>query len=72
MTDLYSAILRPSGPNFEYWNQILGSHRVPLESAEVQLMPLGEEKDVEVYMLNLNTIIYLTSSANESGSQVTI
>lgn len=50
---LYSAILNPSGPNFEYWNHVLGSHRVPLESAQPKLATLGEENNVEVYMLNL-------------------
>lgn len=53
MTELYSAILNPSGPNFELWNQVLGSHRVPLESAQSKRMDFPEEVNVEVFMLNL-------------------
>jgi hypothetical protein len=57
MTDLYSAILRPSSPNFEEWNQVLGSHRVPLESPRSQMRRLsGEEKEVEVYRINLQAM----------------
>ena len=51
--ELWSAILNPSGPNFEQWNEVLGGHRVPLTSSRSVFANLGEEKDVEVYLLNL-------------------
>jgi hypothetical protein len=56
VSELFSAILNPSGPNFEEWNQVLGSHRVPLESPELKRATLGEEVDVEVYMVNLKCL----------------
>jgi hypothetical protein len=61
MPDLYSAILNPRGPNFEAWNEILGSHRVPLLSAFPVQGNLGQhdnpdEKNVEVYLLNLRAL----------------
>jgi hypothetical protein len=66
MTELYCAILRPSSPNFEQWNQLLGSHRVPLESPHPKLVTIGEEKDVEVYFLNLKAMT-LRQRANLLG-----
>ena len=63
---LYSAILNPSGPNFEEWNQVLASHRVPLESPETRLLSLDGEKDVEVYMVALKALT-LRQRANLSA-----
>ena len=63
---LYSAILNPSGPNFEEWNQVLGSHRVPLESPETHLATLGEEKSVEAYLIALKALT-LRQRANLSA-----
>lgn len=56
MSELFSAILNPSGPNFEEWNTVLASHRVPLESPETRLITLDGEKDVEVYMVALKAL----------------
>jgi hypothetical protein len=53
MNDLYSAILNPRGPNYQTWNDTLGGDKVPLKSAASVKATLGEEKDVEVYLLNL-------------------
>ncbi len=63
---LYSAILDPSGPNFEEWNTVLASHRVPLESPETRLLSLDGEKDVEVYMIALKALT-LRQRANLSA-----
>ena len=54
--ELWSAILNPSGPNFESWNEVMGAHRVPLQSAKSILVTLGEEKNVEVYQLDLSAM----------------
>jgi hypothetical protein len=49
------AILNPRGPNYEHWFRIFGhNNSVPLVSPEKKLATLGAEKDVEVYLLNLN------------------
>lgn len=51
--ELYSAILNPRGPNYQSWHEILGFDRVPLKSARSVKANLGEEKDVEAYLLDL-------------------
>ena len=51
--ELWSAILNPRGPNYETWRKVLGSDKVPLKCSVPTKMELGEEKDVEVYLLNL-------------------
>ena len=70
MTTLYSAILNPSGPNFEEWNQVLGSHRVPLESPETReaLLRIGsaEWKNCDVYLIALKALT-LRQRANLSA-----
>lgn len=54
--ELWSAILNPRGPNYATWREVLGSEQVPLQSAGSQMATLGEERDVEVYMLNLQAM----------------
>ena len=56
MTTLYSAILNSSGPNFEEWNQVLGSHRVPLESPETHRATFGDGDECDVYFLALKVL----------------
>lgn len=56
MPDLYSAILNPSGPNYERLRECFGSAKVPLKSPHSCLAQLGREKDVEVYMLDLRAL----------------
>lgn len=51
--ELWNAILNPDGPNYERWREVLGSERVPLKSCHPVKTTLGEEKDVDVYMLDL-------------------
>lgn len=51
--ELWSAILNPSGPNYETWRKVLDSDQVPLQSPRSVKATLGEEKDVEVYKLDL-------------------
>jgi hypothetical protein len=53
MPELFSAILHPNGPNYESWRNIFPGARVPLESPQPIKADLGEEKNVEVYRLNL-------------------
>jgi|SRR5579864_2970861 len=52
MTELWHAILNPSGPNYERLKDIFPD-RVPLKSSQSVKATLGEEKDVPVYMLDL-------------------
>ena len=54
--ELWKAILDPGGPHYQEWHQIFGESRVPLESCKSQMASLGEEKDVEVYKLNLSAM----------------
>jgi hypothetical protein len=56
LAKLWSAILNPRGPNYETWKRVLGSESVPLQSAIPVKAELGEEKDVEVYLLNLQAM----------------
>lgn len=56
MSELWSAILNPHGPNYETWSQVFGSERVPLKSCVTVLADLGPEKDVPVHMLNLQAL----------------
>lgn len=56
MPELWSATLNPLGPNYEAWFRILGDGRVPLVSAQSGTTQLGEERDVEVYLLNLRAL----------------
>jgi len=53
---LYSAILNPSGPNYGNWHSILGSMQVPLKGVASGTMQLGEEKSVEVYLLDIGAL----------------
>jgi hypothetical protein len=53
MPELFSAILNPRGPNYETWQKVLGSETVPLQSPHSVRADIGEEKNVEVYLLNL-------------------
>lgn len=43
-----TAILNPTGPNFEFWNQVLASHRVPLVGPEAD--------DQGAYQINLRAM----------------
>lgn len=54
--ELWSAILNPSGPNFERLKGIFACDRIPLQSPRSRKADLGEEKGVSVYMLNLNAL----------------
>jgi hypothetical protein len=56
MSELFSAILNPSGPNYEHWYEVLGSDRVPLQSCSSVKATLGEEHNVEVYLLDLRAL----------------
>lgn len=51
--ELYSAILRPGGPNYASWREILGTEKVPLKSAAPVKAELGPERNIEVYLLDL-------------------
>jgi hypothetical protein len=51
--ELWSATLNPGGPNYEQLREVFGGSRVPLQSATSFPAQLGEEKDVEVYLLDL-------------------
>lgn len=51
--EMWSAILNPSGPNYNTWHDILGGDKVPLKSSASVKAELGLEKDVEVFMLDL-------------------
>jgi hypothetical protein len=53
MPELFSAILRPSTPNYDTWLKLLGSNQVPLKSAKSVKAEIGGEKGVEVYLINL-------------------
>lgn len=53
-SERFYAILNPSGPHYETWRKIFGEDAVPLQSAVVVKGEIGEEKDVEVYKLNLH------------------
>src|SRR5579863_9960965 len=54
--ELWSAILNPAGPNYHTWRDLLGSENVPLKCCSSSKATLGEEKDVEVYMLDLRAL----------------
>jgi hypothetical protein len=54
--EMWQATLNPSSPNFETWLEILRSNRLPLQSATSVSMDLGEEKDIEVYLLNIEAL----------------
>lgn len=47
------AVLDPRGPNYAEWFRIFAHNAVPLVSPEKSRAPMGAEKDVEVYLLNL-------------------
>jgi hypothetical protein len=51
--ELWSAILDHDGPNYVTWYEIFGSGRVPLKSPRSAQATLGEETNVEVYLLNV-------------------
>lgn len=53
MPELFSAILKPSTPNFDVWVKVFGSTEVPLQSPVATRADIGREKDVPVYLLNL-------------------
>jgi hypothetical protein len=55
-TSLYRAILNPSGPNYATWKEIFGANPVPLQSCHSVKANLGEENNVEVYLLNLQAM----------------
>lgn len=54
--ELWSAILNPRGPNYKTWREVLGSEKVPLQSAGSVMATLDQERDVEVYLLNLRAL----------------
>jgi hypothetical protein len=56
MPELWSAILNSSGPNYDTWFPVFGEHRVPLIAPQAIKANLGEERDVEVYLLNLRAM----------------
>ncbi len=57
MPDLYRASLNPSGPNFEHWRYVLGTHTsVPLKSAHPVMANLEGEGEVECYLVNLDAM----------------
>src|SRR5712691_1642524 len=56
MPELWSATLNPMGPNYEAWFRILGDGKVPLDSPRSGRTQLGNEHDVEVYLLNLRAL----------------
>lgn len=53
MPELCRASLNPHGPNHEFWFRIFGHNPVPLQSPQPIKAIMGEEKDVECYLLNL-------------------
>jgi len=54
--ETWQAVLNPSSPNFEGWLEVFLSNRVPLQSSKSERMDLGDEKDVEVYLLNVDAM----------------
>lgn len=50
---LWHAILNPSSPRHDDWLRILGTHEVPLKSARTHHADLGEERNVELYKLDI-------------------
>jgi hypothetical protein len=54
--ELWQAILKPGGPHYAEWFEIFGESRVPLESCKPQMATLGDEKNIEVYKLNLSAM----------------
>lgn len=56
MSELYSAILNPRGPNYQTWHELLGSEKVPLKSCASFTADLGAEKNVELYLLDLRAL----------------
>ena len=54
--ELWSAILNPSGPNYQTWHDLLGASNVPLKSSASTTADLGPEKNVEVYLLDLRAL----------------
>lgn len=56
MPELWSATLNPHGSNYEMWHSIFGGGRVPLTSSLPVNVTIGNEKDVEAYMLELRAM----------------
>jgi hypothetical protein len=52
----WNAILNPSGPNYVTWREILGSEQVPLTSSKAVKANLGQEKNVEAYLVDLSAL----------------
>jgi hypothetical protein len=56
VTRLAHLILNPGGPNYEHWFRIFGRKTVPVLSPTPTRATSGEEKDVEVYLLNIRAM----------------
>jgi hypothetical protein len=56
MPELWTATLNSSGPNFDLWRSIFGERRIPLKSPAPVKTKLGDEPDVEVYLLDLRAV----------------
>jgi hypothetical protein len=54
--ELWSAILNPAGPNYQTWHDALGSDRVSLISPRSIMTDMGEERNVEAYLLDLRAL----------------
>lgn len=54
--ELWQAILNPRGPHYESWHQVFGESHIPLKSCKPSLATLGEESNVEVYLLDLSAL----------------
>lgn len=67
MPDLWTATLNPRGPNYDEWIKILGTSNVPLVSPRWSLADLSEEKNVQVYLVNLRALT-LTQRARLVGT----
>ena len=77
-SELWHAILNPSGPNYERLKPIFGDNRVPLKSPRSVNAQLGPEKDVPVYMLDLSALPLnqrsrlLSMIAQKSGVSISV
>jgi hypothetical protein len=55
-TPLFTATLVKDSPRYVDWHDILDSDEVPLESSRTQTADLGDEKNVQVYKIDIRQL----------------
>lgn len=61
---VWSATLNPSSPRYQLWLQVLGTTSIPLVSPQSGKADfVGEENDVDVYLLNLPALTLMQRAA---------